>query len=616
MSRPKIHPELVATITSAVPKRLISKLDAQPTIAEKWAWKRSELDQKSDKWVVNVESGEIVTLQTADGVVRMAEHIQCSCLLSPKCFHILAAVSVLEPDSQTEPEPASVTMEAKAELSFLSSEQVCAAQTLWKAASQVLMVGGNGAGAVLQAELLRAVHTCRSLGLHRMAASGIRVVQGIRNLRSDRPEFNLSGLGKDIYELLKVTWELGGRSETSDSRVATPEQIGTARRAYEEAGNLKLAGIWTEPILTRTGYAGVVTYLVDRSQKIYSLASILLGDETSSPQAYGASAGLGDLAVPHRDLSRVGVFVEGATVSPEGRLGTGSATRGVKAGPLSWGDPTVRALWDVPLRLQLERAFQTVSTSRDTAFVGSDVLFFKGTLVGADKDALFISVLEAADQPSLMVRGVLASDHSALVFRDNLKLLAQSIGVTACFIGRFIPEQPKTVALLAVGVQEPQPAAAGAGVDVETEPRLRFPSAWMAHCNLGLDRLQGSYLPPPVSASSLLTDLFDQAFQVKDENPLLQLQRRLERMVLGGKATLTPEMLSTIDRETALLERRLLPTASILLRNLANTVCSTERTLSGGHRTVSPTALAEAWVSAMTYTQSALNAWYRGLWER
>lgn len=606
MSRPKIHPELVATITSAVPKRLISKLDAQPTIAEKWGWKRSEIDQKSDTWMVTVESGEIVTLQTANGVVQVAEHIQCSCLLSPKCFHILATVSVLEPDNQAESEPTVVTVEAKAELAFLSTEQVLAAQTLWKAAAQVLVVGGNGVGAVLQAELLRAVHTCRSLGLHRMAASGIRVVQGIRNLRSDRPEFNLSGLGKDIYELLKVSWELGGRSETSDSRVATPEQIGTARRAYEEAGNLKLSGIWTEPILTRTGYAGVVTYLVDRHQKIYSLASISLGDETSSPQAYGASPGLGDLAVPHRDLSRVGVFIEGATISPEGRLGTGSATRAVKAGQLSWSDPTVRALWDVPLRLQLERAFQTFSTSREMASVGSDVLFFKGTLVGADKDAVFISILESADQPSLMVRGVLASDHSALVFRDNLKLLAQSIGVTAWFVGRFIPEQPKTVALLALGV----------GSEAEGEPGLRFPSAWMAHCNLGLDRLQGSYLPPPVSASSLLTDLFDQAFQVKDENPLLQLQRRLERMVLGGKATLTPEMLSTIDRETALLERRLLPTASILLRNLAMTVCSTERTLSGGHRTVSPTALAEAWVSAMTYTQSALNAWYRGLWER
>ncbi|HNH82456.1 MAG TPA: hypothetical protein PL157_08770 [Acidobacteriota bacterium] len=616
MSRPKIHPELVATITSVVPRRLIAKLDAQPTIAEKWAWTHSEIDAQSAKWVIKVDSGEVITLQTAAGVIRLAEHIQCSCLLSPKCFHILAAVTVLEPDNQSEPEPVSVASDAKPQLAFLSTEQVLAAQMLWKTAAQVLAVGGNGVGAVLQAELLRTVHTCRSVGLHRLAAAGIRVVQGIRNLRSDRPEFNLSGLGKDLYELLKISWELGGRSETPDSRAATPEQIGTARRAYSDAGNLKLSGVWTEPILTRTGYAGVVTYLVDRHQTMYSLASIALGDETSSPQVYNASAGLGDLAVQHRDLSRVGVFIEGATISPEGRLGTSATIRAVKAGSQSWGDPTVRALWDVPLRLQLERAFHTtLSTSREAAAVGSDTLFFQGKLIGADKDALFISVIEPADPHPLVVRGVMASDHSALVFRDNLKLLAQSVGLTACFIGRFLPEQPKTVALLAAGNFENQPPGP-VDLSPETPAGFRFPTAWMAHCNLGLDRLQGSYLPPPDDAAVVMAGLFGQNFQMKDENPLLQLQRRLERMVLGGKATLTPEMLTTIDRETALLERRLLPTAAILLHNLAQTVCSTGRTISGGHRTVSPTALAEAWIAAMTYTQSALNAWYRGLWER
>ena len=61
MTRPKISAELAGTLTAAIPPRLIKKLDAEPTLAEKWTWAAVS---------VTTDKGEIVQRGTHDELVR------------------------------------------------------------------------------------------------------------------------------------------------------------------------------------------------------------------------------------------------------------------------------------------------------------------------------------------------------------------------------------------------------------------------------------------------------------------------------------------------------------------------------------------------------------------
>jgi hypothetical protein len=88
-ARPVINAELAGTLTAAIPPRLIKKLDADPTLADKWTWTATS---------VTTDKGEVVTLVVTDDVITQ---LQCSCLLNPKCLHVAAVVTLLEPAEGT-----------------------------------------------------------------------------------------------------------------------------------------------------------------------------------------------------------------------------------------------------------------------------------------------------------------------------------------------------------------------------------------------------------------------------------------------------------------------------------------------------------------------------------
>src|SRR5881392_3060548 len=85
MTRPRIDPAIAAALTAAIPPRLIKKLDATPGLADAWAWTDT---------TVTTDKGETVTLSLSTGVVAS---VTCSCLLAPRCLHVAAVVSALEP---------------------------------------------------------------------------------------------------------------------------------------------------------------------------------------------------------------------------------------------------------------------------------------------------------------------------------------------------------------------------------------------------------------------------------------------------------------------------------------------------------------------------------------
>ena len=105
--------------------------------------------------------------------------------------------------------------------------------------------GAEAAGAFAQAELLRAIHACRSNGLHRLASGQTRILRSIRELRSDKAEFALEVLTGDLRDSLAVAHAV----IDGDS---SPAVVGTARRDYESIGNLRVHGVLTEAIVARS----------------------------------------------------------------------------------------------------------------------------------------------------------------------------------------------------------------------------------------------------------------------------------------------------------------------------------------------------------------------------
>lgn len=574
-ARPKVMPDVVAALTGGAPRRLVAKLDAQPRMAESWVWA-----QEHDEWTVQAPGGDVVALTAVGGLVQATDNARCSCLLSPRCLHVLAVITLLDVSDATvaAEDPKETQSGEPAVATTLSPEQVDIARGAWCAAAEILTAGAGSAGAVTQAELLRAIHGCRAVGLHRAAAAGLRVVQLIRDLRDERPHFQLSALATQLFDLLDTASTL---SHTGEGRAVEPSTIGVARRSYELVGNIRLHGLFTEPVIA-PGYAGVVTYLADNDQRIWSLSDVMPAEAGRAVAAYDAAAAIGDASLAHRELCREGLFVQNATASADGRLGSGASVKAVRAGASPWSG--AQALWDTPFSEQITQAF-----SGDKPPVAA-FLFGQAQIVGMDGEGIIVAA-ERGDGSAVAIRCIAPSDHTVLAYRDNLRFLARAQGLRFVFVARILPDLPKTVALLAIG--EPDGAD-----ENEDRPQLRLPPSWGQRCCLGLDRLvQGHFSHLDVEPTRV------QLAPVLD--PLDPLRRRLLRFVLGGRETLPPESFVGVEREAALLERRMMPTAASTLRKLARATQTAARNTSGVRRAVNAGDVAEAWRSAMAYERAA-----------
>src|SRR6516162_10032121 len=179
--RPTVSPELIAALIESTPDRVRRRLDRTPEAAASWQWQVSE-----EAWSVDT-GGETVTLP--HGHVIRVEQLACTCLLSPRCFHVLACLTRLEvaivESPQAEPreqaEPASPN--EGEDVVEPEEKQQHATRELVNNVGQLLRVGVANAGVVVQSGLLRAVHQCRAEGLHRLAALGLRVIAGISEIR-------------------------------------------------------------------------------------------------------------------------------------------------------------------------------------------------------------------------------------------------------------------------------------------------------------------------------------------------------------------------------------------------------------------------------------------------
>jgi hypothetical protein len=564
--RSTIAPSVVAAITERAPPRLVKKLDGAPRVADSWTW-----TTEGSGTVVTTDAGERVTLPHPASAIDTADAISCSCLLSPKCFHVLAVASVL-PLTEAATSHAEAPSVA-ASLPVIEVDRAAATRVL-DALARVLDTGLSSAGAIERADVLRAVHGARVAGLHRLAADALSFVESGRALRERSASFDLAETVGTLGDAL-VT---GIRLERGDGTLDT---LGVARRAYEPIGALRLVGLACEPIVTRSGYAGVVTYVVDDRGRVFTIEDVMPGDVHRAVAAYDATLRLGEASATHRELSRAGLFVQGATASADHRLGAGASVSAVSASGATFEEPPIAALFAEPLARQIDRAVDR--GSRGLVPRAASLVFVSGIVLGRSHGG--VAFLAGTEPPRVLTLTARVDDE-ALASGHNLRMLGDCRGLSLRVVGHLVRDRAGVIEVVSMG-----PMGSGLTLSPGAAGKLHVAHDRLARAEL---RLPGDAELPDVTAPA----------GASATDPLEALERRLSRLVLGGRRTLTTRASAEVAREAALLEGHLAKAARAALEGL----------LVAAARRTGPRELLEAWVRAFVVVEAMRGALGRAAW--
>ncbi|MGW5577673.1 hypothetical protein [Micromonospora chokoriensis] len=570
MNLPAVAPDVVADAVAALPARLRSKLDQALEKQSTWAITTSDSGA-----TVTIDDQVTVTLTTP---LDTAERATCTCLLAPRCLHraaVLSAAPVLgaQPHHATETGSDGPTVEvvAPAAPAATADEKAAATQTR-DVVAQILEHGVAGAGAVTQADLLRAIHQARAIGLPRLATAATRVVELLRAARQSVPAFRLADLTEALRDVLTVAHLLV--SGLGDQQAAR----GVNRRGYSPIGDLRLYGLCTEPLRTTTGHVGAISYLTDGESTIWSLAQARPGDGDTTRNTAQASVNLGDVTISHRELDRAGIIVVNAHASVDRRLSHGRTVQAVRTTGRTWHEEPADALWRQPIPEQAARWLNAFDAAPHERPAGHDLAFLDGVLA-ADQRGL---LLRTTQLPGA-VRVLAPHDDPALPYVANLRLLAaHATAMPVRMIGRFHgPRQVHGIAMAA--------------------PWL--PDRFGGHVDLGVDQLQRADLPDAGTTEPYDND--------QPQPPLHLLTHHLQRVVAAGRAALVPD----VDRDARALTEAQLPTAASVLRELRRAGHRRDRDAFGRLNQQDSSALAVAWLIAAAYQHAAATAVAARSWQ-
>ena len=556
----RVSPSLLAGLLDGLPGRLRRRLDGDPTMGVSWPVALGD----DGTLVIKAGQDTTVTLRPRDGNVAVADAVGCSCLLSPACVHVVATLRRMGiGDAEEAAGRKTATPEdevAVVDAAPLASSARAAVDLALQATARLLSDGGSTAGLVLEAELLRAAHAARVAGLHRLGAALIRAVQRLRDLRAERPESSTPALAADVADAAEAALALAAHPDRPPIAA-----VGTARRAYEAVGALRLTGLCAEPVIAASGHAGVVSHLLSSDGRLWSLPDVRPGAPGRARIAYDGPIDVGDLAISHRQLTGEGLHVSAATASDDHRLGAGRTVQAVRRPCHGWDDTSVEAAFDQPLAAQLERAWP------------DGLLFLEATVLGAAGEHLVVD----HDASPLWCRTTPAG--AELGGRDDLRLLACCPGLALRLVGRVVPERACTLQLLAARALRPD--------------QLQSPARSNGIVNLGYDRLQRNHVPAagrrPADARLALPE------PVPD--PLQPFRRHLHRVVLGGYSTVGARSRRGVERDGATLAATGLPTAGALAVALAD-------------RATDPSQLLRAWTAGMAYEGTCATHLSRSAW--
>ncbi|MEM9187201.1 MAG: hypothetical protein AAGB00_11970 [Planctomycetota bacterium] len=559
--RPRVAPEALASLVARAPDRVRRRLDRSPRAAAEWAWSRG-----ADGWSIDT-GGETVTLPLE--AVDSSDAVRCTCLLSPACYHTLACLTTLAVEdaqvdaSQGEPEagakeqasgsPSRATAASGTTIT-VTDGQLVASEGMLVAAAQLLRVGVANAGLVTQSGLLRAVHQCRAEGMHRLAGIAIRVIEGARRHRDRAADADTDQLTDDVSALLETALRV---------RRGPPLPafwVGTARREFFPVQPRTLHGLFAEPIITASGYAGAAAYFLGEDGAVYSVSEARPGDAQLARDAYGGGIEFGPIVQPAMRLARGRYRGAELTASHDGRLGRGKAARVVERGDSDWGSEPVRARFEQPLADQSHRFYTLAAQPADARPAGWDLVFFRGVVLGAAGPNLLVQP-SGGQRP---LRLAVANESDEASFRENLRLLSHAPGLRLDVIGRGVVGEPGALQPLAIGhasdAADGQPEAAG------EPPRLELPRAWRGRVNLGFDKLDSRHFSRSRSAEVVLTPEPDE--RPAGVEPLAAYRRRLNAFLIAGSATQLAAGLSTVGAEVGRLHQHGYETGAALLDGL------------------------------------------------
>lgn len=555
MSRPKVAPALLAEVIRSAPARLTKRLDASPLAAEEWTWTFAE--------TVSIAAGD-ETVSLPRGALRALSEASCTCLLQPRCFHLLAVLSVLPVEAAPSSDDAGGASpgpsdEGAAVPSPLSAAARASALSAFEVGTRVLTGGLSRVSTLRMGEVLRVVHACRRDGLPRLEAAALGVYEAARDLREKSPSFRLEEAAGRIAELLLVASRLMGED-------ATQEWRGVGRRAYAERRSLRLAGLGSLPVISK-GYAGVVTYLTD-GESVFSAQEVLPGDDERALHAYDAQLRFGETSLSHREAARGGLLFASAQLSADGRLGAGKSVVCVAA---AHDASLVARLFETPLSSQLARADRGDSHG---------LVFVRGTLTraeGADASSLLLELERAPgaaveDSPlgSIALPLTLPIDDLRFAFRENLERLGRA-GAHVRLVGQLTPDGAH-VAPIALSLDE----------------------RWFS---LGYDRLVARDLPegePRASRAALR--------RAAPPAVLEPVRRRVLRFALAGAQSLPSAALPEVTREAERLRASLMNVGADTLTSLAHAPRASEG------------SVALAWLALHVYWRVAARTLARAQW--
>ncbi|WP_017589730.1 hypothetical protein [Nocardiopsis ganjiahuensis] len=625
--RPRVAPDLLAELLDAAPSRVRRKLDAAPRTADDWEWTAT-----AEGWTV-LAGTETVTLAAPE--LTEPGQVACTCLLGPRCLHLLAAVSLLDPlgadpgpaltepgtsgapaptdppsDSPatpqdpgpttpgvpanpgattpppasanpgTSPKPSAVRPDPLSAPVEIDDAARTAARAAWSAGARVL-ASGVRAGAAHRSDLLRASALARTARLPRLAAACATVAAGPRD--HDTHHFALGEYTAALTALLDVSRRLGGGPDGARP-APTLADVGVGRRSYTEIGSLRLYGLGTERVVTASGHAGVVTHLVsfdgDGGPSFWSVGDVVPGEGARADQAYAARVNFGGTSRSHHELGRSGLIAQRVRASADGRLGSGAATTAAGTDSTPWDAGPVASLWNRPVGEQISSALaaQTAPARR----TGSDLVFVELTVIGPAVGTEGVAVAETSTGRVLRLAAGGAQDtHRA----HNLALLARSEGTRVRTVARLLPERPGTLVPLTV--------------ELRGGPAL--PEPLKGRANLSLDTL-----PSPGAVRSQETGRHQAGDAVarsgKRPGPdtgLNGLERALARVAEAGR-----EAVPSAGTLAGRLRSHHLPTGAELLAGVGAAGRERVRTATGESVPPPPDALAAAWLAAVTYAAS------------
>jgi hypothetical protein len=544
--RPTAAPELIAALIEATPERVRRRLDHTPDAAATWTWQAS-----AEVWSVDT-GGETVTLPLTH--VLSVDQVRCTCLLSPRCFHVLAClthlkVALMESVQTTASEPVEPAAETDQDTVEPNENQQRAVRELTGKMAQLLRVGVANAGVVVQSGLLRAVHQCRAAGLHRLAAVGLRVLAGVSEFRARTQTSDPAQLAEDVADALETS-----RHVLSGKAVAS-FWIGTARRTQLPVRPRKLHGLFAEPVLTRSGFAGAAVYFLGEDDQIYTASDVRPGDAQHARDSYLGGIEIGPLIQPAKQLARGLYLGTNMTASRDGRLGRGKSIKLVEHGQSTWQAEPIQGRFRRPLPEQWNAVYGSAALPADARPAAWDLVFVQGMIHGAVGPELLFPLTAG-----LPIRLAIENESESLLFRENLRMLSHAPGLRLQVIARVNLQDPRIVSPLAVA---PVPGENARDVN---DPRLEPPASLAGRVCLGFDELQRQFLrnarPAPVVLSA-------QAMQSDRENPLGPLRRRWVAAMLSGGASHRSSNAALLASETTTLNRTGFATGAGLLNALS-----------------------------------------------